>query len=200
MEFEEMKKIWDSQNNEPLFGINEKALHNRVLSKKKQAHHITNISELLIIIVYTCTAGFIFGVNLFKHSGNIFLYVLSAWMLCSALYLLVSRVRRINGNRRFDRTLRGDLAYALSVATYQVRLSQLMRWNILPIGILILAGVWQGGKSIWPAMGILIFFVLTNYASSWEHGIYKARKRELVLLQDKLEKEDTGDHYAEPNH
>src|SRR4051812_47574418 len=41
MEFDEMKKIWDSQNNEPLYAINEKALYNRILSKKKQAHHIT---------------------------------------------------------------------------------------------------------------------------------------------------------------
>lgn len=27
MEFEDMKKIWDSQNNEPLYAINETALY-----------------------------------------------------------------------------------------------------------------------------------------------------------------------------
>ena len=40
---------------------------------------------------------------------------------------------------------------------------------------------------------ILIFFVLTGYASGWEHRIYKARKRELEILQGKLENEDPGD-------
>lgn len=193
MEFDELKKIWDSQNNEPFYGINEKALHNRILSKKNQAHHITKISELLSITVYIVTACFIFGLNFFKQRGNVFMYLLAAWMLGSALYLLVSRFRRVNGNQKFDRSMRGDLSHAISVATYQVRISNLMRWNILPIGILIILGVWDSGKSIWLAMGILIFFLLTNYASGWEHRIYKARKRELEILQDKLENEDPGE-------
>ena len=72
MEFDEMKKIWDSQNNEPLYGINEKALHNRILSKKKQAHHITNISELLAIIVIWCAGCFILGMN-FLNKAAIYL-------------------------------------------------------------------------------------------------------------------------------
>ena len=38
--------------------------------------------------------------------------------------------------------------------------------------------------------GIIIFFVLTNYASGWEHNIYKRKKRELEILKDKLENEE----------
>ena len=34
MEFDELKKIWDSQNNEVLYAINEKALHDRIRTKK----------------------------------------------------------------------------------------------------------------------------------------------------------------------
>ena len=193
MEFEEMKKIWDSQNNEPLYGINEKALHNRIISKKKQAHHITNISELLGIIAYTGTGCVIIGMNLLRQNGGIFMYILSAWMLCSGLYLLVSRIRRISMDSRFDRSMRGDLAHAISMAAYQVRISGLMRWNILPIGILTILGVWDGRKSVWLTIGLLVFLVLTNYAGGWEHRIYKARKRELEILQYKLENEDQGD-------
>ena len=193
MEFDEMKKIWDSQNNELFYGINEKALHNRILSKKKQAHHITNISELLSIIVNISAGCFVFGMNFFKQSGNIFMYCLSIWMLVSAFYLLVSRIRRIRGDYRFDRSMRGDLNHAISAATYQIRLSYLMRWNILPIGIFTLLGLWESGKSVWVVSGILIFFVLANYAGGWEHNIYKTRKRELEILQEKLENEDPGD-------
>ena len=85
--------------------------------------------------------------------------------------------------------MHGDLRHALSVATYQVRLAQFGRWNILPIGILILLGVWESGKSIWVVVGTLIFFVLANYVAGWESGIYKARKRELEILKNKLEGE-----------
>ena len=189
MEFEEMKTIWDTQNRKPLYVINEQALHNRILSKKKTASHITNISELLCIIAMGSTGCFVLGVNLFKQSQSIAMYGLAAWMLSCALYSLVSRVRRIRGNGRFDRSMRGDLQHALAVATYQVRFSQLMRWNILPIGILTLLSVWESEKSGWIALGILFFFALSYYAGGWEHNIYKARKRELEGLQDKLTNE-----------
>jgi hypothetical protein len=190
MEFEELQKIWDTQNNKTLYVIDEKALHNRILSKKKQGLHITNISELLSIVVNAGAGCFIFGMNFFKESGNIFMYILSAWMFGTALYSLVSRVRRTKANKRFDRSMSGDLDHAIWVATYQVRFSQILRWNILPIGTLIILSVWDRGKSVWLAAGMLVFFVLTYYASRWEHNIYKRKKRELEILRTKLENEE----------
>ena len=189
MEFDEMKKIWDSQNNEALYVINEKALHNRILSKKKQAYHITNFSELLLIIVNIGVGCVILGMNLFRQGSSIFMYVLSAWMFGSALYVLMSRIQRVRGNDRFDRSMLGDLNYAISVATYQVRLSQVMRWNILPMGALLLLGVWEGGKSLWMMGPLLILFALAYFAGGWEHNIYKAKKRELDMLHNKLKNE-----------
>ncbi|MEO6550514.1 MAG: hypothetical protein ABIN94_21085 [Ferruginibacter sp.] len=193
MEFEEMKAIWDSQNNEAIYVINEKALHNRILSKKKQSNHITNTSELLAIITYFGGGCFILAVN-FRHSNSVFMYLLAAWMICSAIFSLVSRLRRINGNGKYDRSMRGDLTHAIAMATYQVRLSLLMRWNIVPVGLLIVLGVWESGKSPWIALGIIIFFLVTNYAAGWEHRMYKNKLNELLILQTKLDNEDPGDH------
>jgi amino acid transporter len=187
MEFEELRKIWDAQNDQPLYAINEKAMYNLILSKKKQAHHITNISELLIIIVYFITGSFVLGMNLFDQRSNISMYVLSAWMLGSALFMLVNRIRRIKGDNQFDRSMSGDLDHAISVATYQVRISQIMLWNILPIGALTIFGLLEGGKPIWIAMVILLFFALSYYAGGWEHNIYKRKKRELEVLKNKLD-------------
>lgn len=186
MEFEELKKIWDAQNNQPLYAINEKAMYNLILSKKKQAHHITNISELLLIFVNFGSGILILAMNLFKQSGNISLYVLTAWMLASALYILVRRIQRIKGGQQFDRSINGDLNHAISVASYQVGISQIMRWNILPITVLTLLGLWEGGKPIWIALIVLLFFALTYYAGGWEHNIYKKKKRDLEILQKKL--------------
>jgi hypothetical protein len=193
MEFEEIKKIWDAQNNELLYAVNEKALHNHILSKKRQAYHITNVSELLWIITNSSAGCFIIGMNYFKQSWNIFICLLAIWMLGSALYLLISRIRRIKGSSRFDRSMKGDLKHAISMATYQVRFSQLGRWSILPVVMLTLLGVWDSGKSVWIVVGIIIFFILTYFAAGWEHNIYKARKRELEILQNKLDSEDSAD-------
>src|SRR6188508_1341184 len=190
MEFEELRKIWDAQNNQPLYAINEKAMYNLILSKKKQAHHITNISELLLIFVNLGSGVLILALNLLKQSVNISLYVLSTWMLGSALYVLVRRIQRIKGNQHFDRSMSGELSHAISVASYQVGISRIMRWNILPIAALTFLGLWEGGKPIWIAMIVLLFFALTYYAGGWEHNIYKRKKRELESLQKKLGNED----------
>jgi hypothetical protein len=165
-------------------------MYNYILSRKKQAHRITNISELLLIFVNIISGIFVLGMTYFKQDGNIFMYLLSAWMLGSGTFMLLSRIRRIKVDNRFDRSMLGDLDHAISVATYQVRISKIMRWNIFPIGALCILGVWESGKPIWIAVVILIFFALTFYASGWEHNIYERKKRELELLQKKLGNED----------
>jgi hypothetical protein len=187
MKFEEMKTIWDSQNNEMLFAINEQAMHCLIHSKMEKGKHITNISELLWIVVNILAGSFVLGINLFKENEDIFMYLLSAWMFGTAFFLLASRVRRVNASKKFDRTMLGDLEHAIAVATYQVRFSFLGRWNILPIGTLVALGLWDSGKSIWILIAFIVFFILTNYASGWEHRIYKNRKRELENLKGKLE-------------
>ena len=187
MEFEELQKIWNAQDNKPLYAINEKAMDNYILSKKKQAYHITNTSELLLIFVNIASGCLVLAMNLFKQS--IFIYLLAAWMFGTALFTVISRIRRIKSSNRFDRSMHGDLDHAVSIATYQVRISQVMRWNILPIGALCFLGLWAGGKPVWIAIVVLIFFVLVYYASGWEHRIYKKKKHELELLQRKLENE-----------
>ena len=190
MEFEDLQKIWDTQNGKTLYVIDEKALHHRILSKKKQGFHITNTSELLSILVNAGVGCFIFGINFFKENGTPFMYILSAWMFSTALYSLISRIRRIKANNHFDRSMSGDLDHAIWMASYQVRFSQIMRWNILPIATLIILGVWDKEKSVWVAVGMLVFFVLTYYASRWEHNIYKRKKRELEILRTKLQNEE----------
>jgi hypothetical protein len=189
MEFDEMKKVWDVQNNEPVYGINEQALHQRIIAKKNTGLRITHVSELLLIVVNMCAGAFILGSSWYKQSGNVFMYTLAAWMFITGLYFLVHRIRRVQADQQFDRSMLGDLRYAISIASYQVRISVVMRWNILPIGVLVILSMMYGGKSVWLAVATFIFLVLTGYASGWEHRIYKNRKIELERLQRKLENE-----------
>jgi hypothetical protein len=186
MEFEELQKIWDTQHNQPLYVINEKALHNRILTKKYQANHIAGFSEWLLMIVNIATGACIFGMNLVQHNW-IFMYLLAAWLLGSAIYVLVGRLRRIKVQHRFDRSMLGDLQHALAAAGYQVRLAHIMRWNALPIALLVLLGFWESSMPVWFALATGLFFILTFYASGWELNIYKNKKRELEILQQKLQ-------------
>lgn len=192
MEFEELKKMWHAQDKTYIYSIDEQALHNRIKAKQRQAYHITRASEWFSIGVLVVAGGVILVTTAAKSGGSVYLYLLSAWMLVAAVLLLIGRARRIKGQGQFDRSLRGDLEYAISLATYQVRLSQLLRWNLPVVGILVLLSFWEEGQSVWAIVGLIVFLALAYWASGWEHGIYKARKRELEVLKDKLNSEDVS--------
>ncbi len=189
MEFEEMKKIWDSQNNEPLYVLNEEALHNRIRSQKRRAGRVAGVSEFLLIGVNLVSGIFVAGLSFFQESRNVFMYLMALWMMSTGLFIWFMRVRRVRGESVFGQSLSDDLAHALSNATYQVRISMLMRWNIVPIAVLSVLGFWHNGKPVWMMVLLLFFFALAHFAGGWEHNVYKSRKRSLEILKRKLTEE-----------
>jgi len=191
MEFDELQKIWDSQREQPLYVINEQALHNRIVAKKYHVMHIAGFTEWLLIIVNATTGGFLVQINRARH-GYMFVYILAAWMFGSVLYVLITRIRRLNDQHRFQRTLNGDLQHALTVAGYQVRIAQIMRWNVLPVGILVILSMWEGGKPVWLSLIVAFFFILVFIACKWELAGYRNKKRELEVLQQKLQEDESG--------
>jgi hypothetical protein len=190
MEFDELQKIWDTQNNQPMYVINEKALHNRIVAKKRHVIRIAGFTEWRLIIVNIATGIFVSGTN-FMHHNYLSVYLLAVWMFGSALYVLINRIRRIKDQHRFNRTLAGDLEHAIATAGYQVRIAQIMRWNVLPIGLLVLLSIGEGGKQLWLIGFVVFFFILVFWACKWELSLYRNKKRELEVLQQKLQ-EDGG--------
>lgn len=190
MEFDELQKIWDTQNQQPLYVINEQALHNRIVAKKHQVIHIAVVTEWILIIANTASGAFVLQQNATGRRGLVFAYLLALWLLGTALYVLVNRIRRMRKQKQYNRSLNGDLQHALSTAGYQVRIAHIMRWNTLPIGLLVLLGVWEGGQSIWFSVAVALFFVLVFIASGWEMGIYRNKMKELQVLQHKLQEND----------
>jgi hypothetical protein len=187
MEFEDFRQVWQTQDNHPQYTINEGALRDIILKKKRRANRVTHISEGLLILVYTCAGALIAGLNFFKPPHFVFMYLLAAWTLATASVLMMGRIRRIRQSRRFDRSIHGDLDHGISTAAYQVRLSRLMRWNMVPIGIIILLGIREGNKPLWIGVCTLLFFVFAYYTGGVEHKIYEDRRKDFYLLKEKLE-------------
>lgn len=187
MEFEELQQVWDDQDKRPIYTIDQQALRDRILRKKRQARHITNRNELVLIIVNAGAGIFILSMH-FSVSKQFFMYLLAFWMLCTALLVTVSRFRRLKRNNRFDRSMRGDLDQAIATAAYQVRLSFFMRLNGLLLGLLVVLGLIESHKLAWITVAAVIFFVIGFYVSGFEHRFYLRKKRELQLLQSELER------------
>jgi hypothetical protein len=189
MEFDELQKIWDTQNKKPLYVINEQALHNRIVAKKHQVVHTAVVTEWILIIANAISGGFVLQQNYTGRRSLVFAYLLAAWLLVTALYVLANRIRRMREQKQFNRSLSGDLQHALTTAGYQVRISRIMRWNTLPIAVLVLFGSWEGGQSVWFLVAVALFFVLVFLASGWEMGVYRNKMKELQVLQQKLQEE-----------
>jgi hypothetical protein len=51
MDFEEMQKVWDEQNGETMYVINESALHGTVTHKKDAAGRRINRLEIMLSII-----------------------------------------------------------------------------------------------------------------------------------------------------
>ena len=187
MEFDEMQKIWDTQNNHPLYTIDEKVLHNRILSKMNNGLRYANISEWGLIIVNLGAGSLLLGMNPFKAGANIFMYIETAWMFATVAYLVLSRIQRKKASRQFDRSMHGDLNHAISLATYQLRLSQLTNWNLLPMCAIMIFSGWESGKLIKVGIVILVSYALAFYVGSKGIRTNKRRKFELQVLKEKLE-------------
>jgi len=187
MEFDEMKKVWDAQNNQPLYALDEKALYNRIQSKMKTLRHFTSISEWMLIMINLGTGAVLLGFNTFIPGSNIFLALEAAWMFGLVVYLVVSRIRRVKASRQFDRSIHGDLDHAISLAGYQMRISQIIRWNFLPMGAIMILSGWESGKLIKVGAIILVSYTLAFYVTSKGYQANKRRKRELEILKEKLE-------------
>ena len=79
MEFDEMKKIWDAQNNQPLYVMDENALYKRIQSKMNSLLHVTSTSELGLIVINLFTGIVLIARNSFARGPNIFLIIEAAW-------------------------------------------------------------------------------------------------------------------------
>jgi hypothetical protein len=185
MEFDEMKKIWDAQNNAPIFVLDEQALHNRVIAKKAQAKHITRFTEIFAILA-NIAGGAAVAFTWSGEKTGTWMKVMAGWMFATAFYVIINRIRRLRSGHSFDRSIAGDLDQAIATATYQVRFSNVMRWNSFPIVVLMIGWFWESGLSYWFMGGLIVFFSVMFYAGGFEHRFYERRKHELEILRGKL--------------
>ncbi len=163
MEFEEMKKIWDAQNNEQIYAINEQALHRRVTRKNIGIKRMANINEWGMLIISLLLALFMIIKGILDN--EIYKFPQGAIFLIVAGYIYWDRKKRLKDEGHSDRTLLGDLEQAIRTIDYQIRRQRnFLWWFLMPaaVSILINTTFSYKGKSwwVWP-------FVVASFALSY---------------------------------
>lgn len=184
MEFEEMRKIWDSQNQEPLFAIDEAALYRRIQAKGRKASRIANMNEIGLIIIFIATSITL----LIIERESFYSYLSAALTFLIAIYVWVGRVRRKKAEQQFDRTMLGELDQAIfNVENEITRARTFFWWMLLPAGLPTLLNMIQAGVAPWKWVIVPVAFVLAFGVVRWElRRRFLPRKRELEGLRGVL--------------
>lgn len=217
MEFEKMKVIWDSQNNEPLYAINESVLHARVAQEVRRFNRRLFWRDALEIGGGIVFAGWLLAeATLIAIRGEGLLVSakngplpLAAGIVCaggavflfSPIYMLVGRKRQRQLESKFESSLRGDLNRALSQVDYQIGLAKSAAWwAFLPAfvsTVLFMYAVSLLSAASWTRFLLVMgLFLPPVYGCTyWLHR--KAirckllpRKRDLESLRDTLDPSD----------
>ena len=216
MEFNEMKMIWDSQNQEPLYAMNEAAL--RAIVQRKNQESERCLSRCFATEI---TVGVICGALMFLCAGALLvsgpgllaalprmktaasgwdILALAAaggiWFYYSA-YMYLARKRQKRRVETFDSSLRGNLERAISQTNFQIALARdIVWWGLVPVW---LAGaLWvvtllhlKAAPPAWAyaLMAALLIVSLAAVVLRKERSItnrFEPRKRELESLRAKI--------------
>ncbi|CAD5296218.1 conserved membrane hypothetical protein [Imperialibacter sp. EC-SDR9] len=187
MEFEDLKKIWDTQNNEPMYAINETALHQRIHKHKNKTKLVANMNEIGIMIIATVTGGILVWDVIFDNNSMYALVGGLAFFLIT-LFVFFSRRNRKKNEHRFDQSMLGELDHAITNAGYIVTFARtFMWWFLLPASIFAYPNMVLHDAPWYRWVIVTGGFILSFLVVRWElNRIHLPRKKKLESLRDKL--------------
>lgn len=187
MEFNEMKKIWDSQNNKPMYAIDEKSLHNIVKRKINAAARKVNTFEFGIITITVFLGIFMIVDGIIdNYKWTDFLTSIAAFGITT--YIIIHRSRRRRLENRFGQSLIDGLDNAIANIDYLIKQgTTFVWWYLLPFAVVILISMFTNPKPIWQWGFIAAAFVLAYFLATWEvRKLHLPKKKSLEALRNTL--------------
>lgn len=188
MEFDDMRIIWDTQNAQPLYAIDERALHALVRRRGRNIARLVGVFEvmtILIMLVFGVAAlsePVIFGTDYHQIIGG-------GVSLAVAAYLAHGRRRRRQRDAGFDHSLRGDLDKAIAQVDYHIdRLRSFVWLFLVPlgIGVLISFALLYDSKPVWLWPATVASLLASWWAFRRDIRLRLPVKQDLEALRDTL--------------
>ncbi|MGB0388243.1 MAG: hypothetical protein ACPGWR_25780 [Ardenticatenaceae bacterium] len=187
MNFEEMQVIWNTQNNEKLYAINEAALHAQIKGKGRSVNRLLDFSELMMIAI-NLIVGIVLIVDVLGDNEQMYEYVLPAMYIVYSVGALVFRLARRKEEVRFDHTILGELDKAIWQINYLIKQGHaVIRWYLLPLMLVVSLTMFYNSKPLWAFAFILVLLPASYFGARWEiNKCYLPKKRALESLREKL--------------
>ncbi len=187
MEFEEMQIIWNTQNDEKMYAINEAALYAQIKNKGQSIERKATLVEA-IMIGTNLIVGVVLILDALGDRSQVGQLVIAALYLAYAVIALARRLLRHKAVVHFDQTLLGELDKAIWQTDYLIRQGMSMAvWYLLPLLVVSSIVLIFNGKLLL-AIGLLVVLLPATYvASRWEINRYSLpKKRSLEALRETL--------------
>jgi hypothetical protein len=187
MEFEEMQIIWNTQNDENLYAINETALHAQIKRKGQSIERKLTWIETIMIAV-NLIVGIVLTLDTLADNDQALQFIFPVLYLAYSFYALYRRLVRRKGVVRFDDTMLGELDKALWKTNYLIRQSwSMILWYLLPLLLTFSIFAFINAKLAWAAAMMFVLLPATTFATRWEiNKFYLPKKRALEALRAKL--------------
>jgi hypothetical protein len=189
MTFEEMQAIWNGQNGEKFFAIDETALHAYIQRKRRAISNLVEVFEWTMI-AFNLIVGMALVTNLLRDNkpGAPFILPVVFFYFAYSAYALVQRLRRRAAETRFTPTLLGELDKAIWQIDYLIRQGRSMTIRyVLPLVLVVSITVFYSQRPLWVLVMTLMLIPLSYFAPRWEiNKWYLPKKRDLESLREKL--------------
>lgn len=182
-----MQIIWNEQNSEKMYAINEEALFKVIRKKGRSINALLNMVEWVMILVN-------FGVSItllidaILDREGMLAFALAAAYFAYAIVAVYFRQRRQNLGEKFSDTILGELDKAIWQTDYMMRQGHnLFWWYLVPLALLAaLYMAIQGDKWLWAGFSLALPIV-TYFAMRWEYRKWhRPRRQELESLRETL--------------
>ena len=150
-----MKKIWDEQNNENIYAINESELHRRVIRKKNRVKRMINKFELTLLIAMICCGILTTIMGILHNQWYKLTNALIFFMIAG--YIYKSRQERIKYEGQSNLSLLDDLEQTIRSLDYHAkRQKYFVLWYMVPIFLTIIISSTFSHSKPWWLWGIFL--------------------------------------------
>lgn len=187
MKFDELQQLWCQQENVSPQPIDHMELKKLIDKRKSSAENSAAFLEMVLVIINGGT-GISLLYSCISENKGIFAFLFAGFMLLGSLYFFSRFIQRRRAERKFDRSMAGELEHAITTADYILRLSRtILFWYGLPLLILGGFALLEKGVSAWALLGVFAVVALSFWAGQWEiRKFHSPRKQRLLELREQL--------------
>lgn len=190
MDFEEMKMIWDTQNAEPLYAVNERALRHSVRGKTRRLKRIILFFEAAVMVT-TVGLSVLYFTSPLLRGQQYERFVSAAILLGAAAYFFVGISRRRRREAEFESSLLGEIDKGLWQVRHHVSRARGVRWSLLMPLCLAVVIDWVlpvgDARLGWPFLLFLLLMALSAWGIEYEiRYCYLPKERKLGALRKML--------------